>query len=382
MPDSVRREAQLAKVQVTCTPAAFRRRLLRWHDQNREPHPWRLLWQEQRNPYHIWLSEIMLQQTVIKAVLPAYDRFLTLFPSVYDLAHAEEATVRQACRGLGYYRRFGMLHRAAKELVQCNMRTSAEVVWPTNAEQWRELPGIGPYTSAAIASICNNDPVAVVDGNVERVLCRLLDIRLPVNLPALKKHYARWAQALLESKNPGRFNEAMMELGQKICRPLLPACDKCPVRGDCAANANGSTREAPQPKIAGRALEDVDLALLIMQRGNKFASWRRPATAKFLREAVGLPTGTWDASLEQFQWDGGRRWRLNSKSMLAVGTFRHSITHHRITGHVFALRLKSVSHIPEDLEWVSAEMLSERMVASLDTKAWRLWQKAPTSAAK
>ncbi|MGI9103793.1 MAG: A/G-specific adenine glycosylase [Terriglobales bacterium] len=209
------------------TPAEqrlFRARLLRWYARHRRPLPWR----ETRDPYRIWVSEIMLQQTRVAAVLDHYAAFLRRFPSVAALARAPLDDVLAVWSGLGYYRRARSLHAAARVVVQ---RYRAKL--PANAAELQMLPGVGRYTAAAIASIAFKEPVAVVDGNVERVLCRV------AGWP--RRSDARvWntAQGLLSRRSPGNFNQAMMELGATICLPGRPNCAVCPVRELCAS-ANG-----------------------------------------------------------------------------------------------------------------------------------------------
>src|SRR5437660_2415476 len=198
MPKSIMMRKNSAQASV------FRSRLLDWYDRNRRDLPWR----ENRDPYRIWLSEIMLQQTRVAAVTEHYGKFLMRFPTVEKLAAARESSVLAAWSGLGYYRRARMLHAAAKEIVKKHSGT-----FPRSAGDLRALPGIGRYTAAAIASIAFNEPAAVVDGNVERVLERVVGERLPEK--------ALWltAQELLSPFRPGDFNQAMMELGATVCLP-------------------------------------------------------------------------------------------------------------------------------------------------------------------
>ncbi len=198
--------------------AAFRRALLRWYDQHRRNLPWR----ETRDPYSIWLSEIMLQQTRVAAVLEHYRVFLERFPNVEVLAAASEDAVLAAWSGLGYYRRARMLHRCARQIAKQHGGC-----FPQNSEALLALPGIGRYTAAAIASIAFAEPIAVVDGNVERVLQRLIGINLTT--PQTWQH----AQAFLVSSRPGDFNQGMMELGATVCVPREPRCPMCPVRRWC-----------------------------------------------------------------------------------------------------------------------------------------------------
>jgi A/G-specific adenine glycosylase len=196
----------------------FQRRLLAWYDIHKRDLPWRL----DRDPYRVWLSEIMLQQTRVNAVVEYYRRFLERFPTVEKLAGAREASVLAAWSGLGYYRRARMLHAAAKMVVK-----ERSGKFPATAEGLRALPGIGRYTAAAVASIAFDEPTAVVDGNVERVLERVSGNALP------GERVWEGAQGLLDRQRPGDFNQAMMELGATICLPRNPTCASCPVMEFC-----------------------------------------------------------------------------------------------------------------------------------------------------
>lgn len=202
----------------------FRRSLLAWYKANRRDLPWR----KTRDPYRVWVSEIMLQQTRVAAVLMRYEQFLRRFPNAAKLAAARESSVLAQWSGLGYYRRARSLHAAAKII-------SREFGgrFPRTAEQWLTLPGIGRYTAAAIASIVFDEPVAVLDGNVERVLGRLLG--------RSHRQKALWekAQLLLDRERPGDFNQAMMELGAVICLPAQPQCAMCPVASFCRTRGRG-----------------------------------------------------------------------------------------------------------------------------------------------
>jgi A/G-specific adenine glycosylase len=203
----------------------FRRALLTWYDANRRDLPWR----ETRDPYRIWISETMLQQTRVAAVLPRYEEFLRRFPTVQKLAAAREDSVLAQWSGLGYYRRARNLHAAAKTIAR-------EKAFPQAAETWRSLPGIGPYTAAAIASIAFNESVAVVDGNVERVLGRLMGKTLT------QRECWDAAQQFLDPGRPGDFNQAMMELGATICLPRQPQCPACPIRKFCRTRGAGDSK--------------------------------------------------------------------------------------------------------------------------------------------
>src|ERR1700704_5621692 len=193
----------------------FQSALLRWYDDNRRDLPWR----RTRDPYRIWISEIMLQQTRVAAVLEHYRLFLKRFPNVRALAAATESSVLAAWSGLGYYRRARMMRECAQKIVAEHRGR-----FPQSSEALQTLPGIGRYTAAAIASIAFAEPVAVVDGNVKRVLRRFIGINLTT--PQIWQH----AQALLDDSQPGDFNQAMMELGATVCVPREPRCLICPVR--------------------------------------------------------------------------------------------------------------------------------------------------------
>jgi A/G-specific adenine glycosylase len=203
----------------------FQSRLLRWYDANQRDLPWR----GQADPYRIWLSEIMLQQTRVNAVVEHYRRFLRRFPTIEKLAAARESSVLAAWSGLGYYRRARMLHAAAKKVVG-----ELDGKFPATAEGLQELPGIGRYTAAAIASIAFGEPTAVVDGNVERVLTRI------TGRPLSGEILWNTAGELLDSARPGDFNQAMMELGATICLPRGAMCASCPVERFCVTKGDGT----------------------------------------------------------------------------------------------------------------------------------------------
>jgi A/G-specific adenine glycosylase len=213
----------------------FRERLLPWYDRHRRDLPWRA----SRDPYRVWLSEIMLQQTRVAAVIEHYHRFLRRFPTVNKLAAAREPSVLAAWSGLGYYRRARMMHAAAKVIVREHAGR-----FPSTTEQLLALPGIGRYTSAAVASIAFDQPVAVVDGNVERVLRRVSGRQLQGD------DLWKAAGELLDKARPGDFNQAMMELGATVCTPRAPTCLTCPVLDLCATRGElaATTKAAPQKK--------------------------------------------------------------------------------------------------------------------------------------
>jgi A/G-specific adenine glycosylase len=235
----------------------FRRKLLQWFDRHKRDLPWR----QDCDPYHVWISEIMLQQTRVAAALKHYGRFLRRFPTIQKLAAARESSVLAAWTGLGYYRRARMLHAAAKQIVH-----EQSGKFPTTAAELRTLPGIGRYTSAAIASIAFDEPVAAVDGNVERVLGRVLGKRIRPN--------ALWltVNTLLVRNRPGDFNQAMMELGATVCLPRRPKCLLCPISEICATRGElRDTGDVPHQKKQeiNYALDCRNGSVFLVKRSNK-----------------------------------------------------------------------------------------------------------------
>ncbi len=228
-----------------------REQLLAWYALNRRDLPWR----HNPDPYAIWVSEIMLQQTRVAVVVERYKAFLTRFPTLISLALAPEQDVLALWSGLGYYRRARMLHKAAQFVADLRHGNL-----PTTAVELRTLPGIGAYTAAAIASIAYGEPVAVVDGNVERVLCRMAGWEAADRTggAALKHKIEALAGQLVDPDRPGDFNQAMMELGATVCLPRNPQCQACPVEGDC--KTHGEHKTAPRAQMLSR---EVGFALSV-----------------------------------------------------------------------------------------------------------------------
>jgi A/G-specific adenine glycosylase len=249
-----------ARSHINSRDQIFRAQLLAWYDAHARDLPWR---QRPRaampgDPYRVWLSEIMLQQTRVAAVLAHYHEFLRRFPTAEKLARAREASVLAAWSGLGYYRRARMLHAAAKVVVR-----ERAGKFPETAEGWRELPGVGRYTAAAIASIAFGEPVAVVDGNVERVLQRISGRGLT------GEDFWLAAERLIDRERPGDFNQAMMELGATVCTPRAPACLTCPVVELCATRgevASAAKTQRQKKREIHYALDCRDGAVFLVRR--------------------------------------------------------------------------------------------------------------------
>ncbi len=238
-------------------PADLTRRLARWYRRARRSLPWR----STRDPYAIWLSEIMAQQTTLDVVVPRWERFRARFPTVEALARAKECDVLAEWSGLGYYARARNLHRAARAV-------AAAGAFPRTLEGWRALPGVGAYTAAAVASIAYGIPEPVVDGNVVRVLCRLKALKLDPKTSATLARVRAVARPLVPARNPGDFNQALMEIGALVCTPRAPRCGACPLRSSCRAAAGG-TPEA-FPRAAARVSpRTIHLVGAIVERGKK-----------------------------------------------------------------------------------------------------------------
>ena len=233
--------------------ASLRRKLLGWYRANRRDLPWR----RGRDPYRVWLAEIMLQQTRIAAVLPYYERFLARFPNVAALARARETEVLKFWAGLGYYSRARNLHRAAKEIMR---EHGGE--FPMAREKALSLPGIGAYTAAAILSIAYDAPLAAVDGNIARVLARVFAVRGDLRAPRTWKRLGQIAEQLLPADAPGDWNQALMELGETVCAPRSPNCPACPIARNCAAHALGIAHRLPAVRKK-RATERVRIAAAV-----------------------------------------------------------------------------------------------------------------------
>lgn len=315
-----------------CT--AFRRALRAWYERHRRDLPWR----RTRDPYCIWVSEILLQQTRVETALGYYERFVAALPDVQALAAAPLDRVLKLWEGAGYYSRARNLHKAAQQVV-----AERGGRLPTSAAAWAALPGVGRYTAAAIASISADEAVAAVDGNIKRVLVRLFRVELPINAPAAQTEFWRLADQLLARQAPGSFNQAMMELGARICTPRLPACGACPVPGSCAAYQAGVVEHLPVRRVRPPAPQ-VHSVAAVLERGGRYLLVKRPEN--------GLLGGLWEfpaqhcapsqngedpadaapAALLRHLEDG---LGVNATLRAPVGALTHVFTHFRLRQQVF-----------------------------------------------
>jgi A/G-specific adenine glycosylase len=340
--------------------AALRRRLLDWYARNHRDLPWR----QNVDPYRVWISEVMLQQTTVKTVLPYYDRFLAAVPSLEALAAADEEKVLAAWSGLGYYHRARNLHRGARHVAKHHSGR-----FPRSLEAALAVPGVGLYTASAVLSISYSLPLPVVDGNVRRVLSRLLALRGP-EWTKDGPYYNR-AQALLDPGAPGDWNQAVMELGATVCTPRNAACPACPLRPQCIAFKLKIVDRLPEGK-ARRALVDVTVAAAVVERDGKLLLVRRPE-ARLMGRMWELP----QTSLEsQGKSDLVAELRLRHGLEIVPGPLvveaRHAITFRRIRLEAYRCRLKRApAPDPERFAWATPAEVGALAVSSMTQKVLR-----------
>lgn len=317
------------------TPAS-RALLLRWYRENARDLPWRRV----SDPYAIWVSEAMLQQTQVATVEPYFTRWMARFPTVEALAAADEEAGLSLWQGLGYYRRCRLLMAGARYV--------AENGWPASPAAWRSVPGIGRYTAGAISSIAFGASAAVVDGNVARVVARLTGNRS--TRTELDRDTWAWAEANVDSQLPGDWNQALMELGATVCRPKNPACDRCPLAAECVARGLGLQDAIPtaSPKVTViKVFQDVSVPWCAGSYGVRQISsgpwwigmWEFPRRD---RSAARVRDSLWG--------------RLEEAEHIDLGVHRHTVTNHRIELRV---SLALCADRTSELHWATADRLKE-----------------------
>ena len=295
----------------------IRQQLLCWYDDAARDLPWR----QTRDPYAIWVSEVMLQQTRVETVIPYYQRFLQSFPTPEALAAADEDAVLSHWSGLGYYRRARLLHAGVREVVA---RYGGKV--PEDAERRLSLPGVGRYTAGAIGSIAFDKEEPIVDGNVTRVLARVFRIRTPVGANETTRRLWELAERLVPGERPGELNQALMELGATVCAPKQPACDACPIARACQAHQRGEVDALPIPKPR-KAPSKVTLTAVVATSGR--GASRRVWLTKTDQALFG---GLWGVPMTEGEprealRTAGVRARLRPD---AIGKVEHTLTHRRM----------------------------------------------------
>lgn len=327
-------------------------------------------WRADRDPYRVWISEAMLQQTRVEAVVPYFERFVARFPNVAALASAPLDDVLAAWSGLGYYSRARTLHATARAIA--GPRAG---VFPSTVEELRGLPGIGPYTAGAIASIAFDVRAPLVDGNVARVLCRVLALAGDPASSELKRALWAHAEELLPARSsPGEWNQALMELGALVCVPRVPRCSECPVAADCRAFAAGLTRELPWPK-ARREPIDVELTVLAVARGGAVLLEQRPSGGR-MASLWQLPTiqrSPREPLLFPAEWPAAP---LSGRPLLQADAsdareLRHAITHHRIRAELRRGRTTSAT-LPDDMRFVGPLDVAGLALTGMAKKALRV----------
>ncbi len=356
--------------------ARFARRLLRWYRRCRRDLPWR----RDPTPYRVWVSEVMLQQTQIDRVVPYFERFLERFPDVRSLAGAREDEVLALWSGLGYYGRGRKLHAAARTIV-----SEFGGRFPDDLDAAMSLPGVGRYTAGAVLSIAFNREVPVLDGNVQRVLCRVLAVGEDPTRAATRRRLWEEAASLIPPGSARDFNQALMELGALVCVPERPRCEACPVAGLCAARDRGEVDRFPVVS-ARRAPVPITLAVLVVRRGPEVLLTFTPADAP---DAPTYLRGLWNFPLVEVA--GGARkapaiaealrrrvedgWGGTIRAGEELGRARHSITFRRITLRVWSGAVERAPAEPDGERWrwaAAAELDHGLAVPSLAWKAARV----------
>ncbi len=376
MPSSISNR-KVAKSAPPVKPAAFRSALLGWYDAHARVLPWRARGGKTADPYHVWLSEVMLQQTTVQAVIPYFGKFVDKWPRVQNLAAAQDDEVMHAWAGLGYYAR-------ARNLLKC-ARVVAEThsgVFPDTVDTLKSLPGIGDYTAAAVAAIAFNRVETVIDGNVDRVVSRWFAIETP--LPDSKPEIRAQAKTLFEHKGsdrPGDFAQAMMDLGATICIPQNPRCDLCPVSKGCQGRAKGIAAELPRRKPKAAQPRRAGYVYWIENERGEILFETRPGRG-LLGGMVGLPTSDWVG------WPAGqRKWPeidhkgghisamkiADDNSMKSDLKIRHTFTHFDLELRGVLAKVKTRSFkITDDQFWVPATEITALGLPTVFRKFTRL----------
>lgn len=309
--------------------SALRRKILIWYDQQARVLPWRTAPADRRagvrpDPYRVWLSEIMLQQTTVPHAIPYFQHFTERWPGVVDLAAADDGVVMAAWAGLGYYAR-------ARNLLACARAVTGALAgqFPTREVELRALPGIGSYTAAAIAAIAFDQPTNVVDGNIERVMARLHAVTTP--LPRAKPELTTLAATWVRDDRPGDWAQALMDLGAGVCRPRAPLCEACPIAADCLAKRTGAPQAFPYRAAKPMRPSRHGVAYVITS-GDAIAVQQRPAEG-LLGGMLGLPTTDWrDAPWSEAEALAAAPMGLSFRD---AGDVRHVFTHFALTLRVF-----------------------------------------------
>lgn len=306
--------------------------LLAWYRSHARDLPWR----GTDNPYAVWVSEVMLQQTQVSTVIPYFARWMERFPTVRDLANATEEEALSIWQGLGYYRRCKNLMETA--------RIVSSYGWPRSAQEWRRLPGVGAYTANAIASFALGERVPVVDGNVERVFARLTGCAASGS--ELHRRAWAWAESQLPLPWTSDWNQALMELGAVVCIPRDPACAECPVSSVCEAHRRGLQDRLPTPRPRPEVRE-LAFRVEVPWATGRFGV-HQPEEQRWWKGMWVFPTQPVAQDCKDAAWSGSV-W-ASGCDLVDLGTFRHTVTRHRLT---FAASLVGLDGLPPELRWLT-----------------------------
>lgn len=357
------RNGRVSVIFLDMTTPRLSSKLLNWYRLNQRTLPWR----GHPDPYAVWVSEIMLQQTRVETVIPYFDKWMRLFPTITSLAHTSEQSVLNAWEGLGYYSRARNLHKAARIVAQ---QYQGEI--PRDLDQLRKLPGVGRYTLGAIASIAFDMNVPALDGNIKRVYARVFDITEPVDSPKGDKLLWELAEKSLPKKDAGDYNQALMDLGATICVPKNPRCLICPLMKLCKARENGTQNQRPV-KLPKKSVPHHTHVAGVIENKGKVLLARRPSK--------GLLGGMWEFPNGRIDGQNPleglasalktgynlrlRETRSKIRKTKAIGVVHHGYSHFSVSVHVYPC---DVDHVPraENLRWVLLKDLDEYPMGKID----------------
>ena len=343
------------------TPRPDPQDLLAWYDKNRRDLPWRAKAGCAANPYHVWLSEIMLQQTTVVTVKPYFEKFINRWPTLKKLAAADEAEILTQWAGLGYYRRARMLYRCAQEVMR-----QYKGQFPSDQKELRALPGIGDYTAAAIASIAFDRHANVVDGNVERVVSRIFAVQDP--MPTSKNEVRHQAAGLLPSDRYGDYAQALMDLGATVCTPRNPKCDLCPWAVTCIGRRLGVAEALPRKMPKAAKPVRMTTAFVLLNNKGQILLRRRPDQG-LLAGMMEVPSSAWIDDADHAVTDVRHEAPVDAEWGVVPGQVRHIFTHFELRVTILIAR-KSCGGVPES-KWVALDHLGDEALPSLMHKIIR-----------
>lgn len=325
---------------------ALRRKLINWFRKEARDLPWR----QTDNPYAIWVSEIMLQQTQVATVQDYYKRFMQKFPTVVELAKAKDDQVMKLWEGLGYYSRARNLHKAARMIVEAGGKL------PTTVAEWQSLPGVGRYTAGAIVSIAYGKAVPLLDGNVKRVLARIFAIEESIDETRVTKNLWLAAEKLVPKKSPGDFNQALMELGARVCVPRTPRCEQCPVSKECGGYQRGIQNQLPL-RTPKKAVPHVEVVAAAIKKNGRYLLGKRPPKGMLggLWEFPGGKVEEGESLVDAIKREIDEELGIGVEVKEKLISVNHAYTHLKVTIHLFLC--EHVSGTPQsiyhdEIKWV------------------------------